>query len=163
MKNIFLTLGSQPVLDQIIQTHPERQFYLMTPWQNDTDDDQLLELTDRPSVSVLPIAYTVRYTSTPQMQPFAFNNFMFFSFNTDEDDGLWKRLVHFTESTKAPTHHSLLAVKAGARKQYLLYTSWQNVLDWQTWREQPAFKTITELKARSTHDWRYSETCYTLK
>lgn len=163
MKNIFLTLGSQPVLEHIIQTHPKRQFYLMTPWQNDTDDDQLLELTDQASVSILPIAYQVRYISDDQMQPFDFNNFMFFSFNTDEDNNLWKRLMNFTQLTNDPKHHSLLAVKTGARKQYLLYTSWQNVLDWQAWRKRSEFKTITELKKRSTHEWRYVESCYTLK
>lgn len=165
MRNLFLTSGSSSVLTKIAQQNPLHTFYLMSPWQNgadSTNEDQLLELSNRDSIFTLPIAYEIRQTST-EITPLKFNNFLFFTFNTDEDNNLWHRLTQFMTATDTPDHRSLLAIKSSSRKQYLLYTSWHTPADWQAWRERAEFKTITALKQRSVKDWRYSESSYTLK
>ncbi|MFD1672461.1 hypothetical protein ACFQ5M_10150 [Agrilactobacillus yilanensis] len=161
MRNVYLTTGSFSVLNHIVQQHPERQLYLLSPWETKEPDCQLLEMTNEASVFTAPISYRVRYTSL-DVTPLKLNNFIFFTFNDDEDHHLWQQLLQFTQATEAPNHHSVLAIKDSLRWQYLLYTSWMNPHDWEAWQASPAFQTINQLKARSVADWRYSESCFAL-
>ncbi|GAF39508.1 hypothetical protein FC83_GL001109 [Agrilactobacillus composti DSM 18527 = JCM 14202] len=161
MKKIYLTLGSKTILAKIKANQPTRPLYLLKPRDTQAKDYQLMEITTKTSVFQAPVAFDIRYEST-NSAIYNLNHFMFFNFNLDEDDTYWKQIQNFVENTASPDHTSFLGIQAGSRKQYLLYTSWQDQNAFEQWELQPGFKAISDLQKRSSSEWSYYETSYTL-
>lgn len=162
MSNLYLTLGSDSVLDAIITQNPKHDLYLMKPQAALSPNSQLLEISNHKSIFKAPITYAIRYQSQPAPIR-TINHFMYFNFNVDEDQALWQRLRNFAELTNHENHSSFLAVRAGVRKQYLLYTSWDALSDWQAFQKLPDFATIDALKNRSAKDWSFYESRYVIE
>ncbi|MCD2255463.1 hypothetical protein ACNAN0_03345 [Agrilactobacillus fermenti] len=162
MTQLYLTLGSKSVLQEIQKNNPRRPLKLYHPDSMGEKDNLLLEVTGRSSVFKQPAQYDlIAGDAFASLRNFL--HLFYFTFNDDENDHYRNRLIKVVTQLAQQDQVALLGIQKDIRKKFLLLTSWPNAQQYQLFQQSPLFDQIKDLADQSANDWSFYEISYSLE
>lgn len=158
LTKLSLTFGSEMVLKQIIDKHPERQFKLM---QASTHSNKvaLFDFSNKDSIFNSPVNFRVLGESL-NSNPNGILYYQSFQVNGDRQQLLYNSLQKVAESDNKLMNGKYF-LEVDNRDQsttYVLLTSWDDFDDLMAWKKTDEFLSLIGFTDQESSNYYYDET-----